>query len=103
MSDSGDDNNVPTWHSREAVGIIRRWRPDANITLPIWPSNQYKTDAFTHRFIEDTGQPHWYPTILNNEAVQDFIDTVATLGTSAKVRPLKPFTLTVAIPAESGP
>ena len=28
----GDDDNVPVWHTREAVSVIRTWNPDANVT-----------------------------------------------------------------------
>jgi hypothetical protein len=56
--------------------------------------------VISNRFIEDVGQPHWYPSVLNNEKVQSFIDRVMAerFGTGWS----QPFTLTVAIPAESG-
>ena len=28
----GDDDNVPTWHTREAVSVVKTWNPQANIT-----------------------------------------------------------------------
>lgn len=52
------------------------------------------------RFHEDSKKGHWFPSILDNEKVQRFLDFVAD------TRPLKPdvmeFTLTVCIPNESG-
>lgn len=29
---SGEDNNVPVWHTCEQVGIIKTWDPDADVT-----------------------------------------------------------------------
>jgi hypothetical protein len=28
----GMDDNVPTWHSREAVSVLKAWNPNANVT-----------------------------------------------------------------------
>lgn len=28
----GADDNVPVWHTREQVGILKTWDPDADIT-----------------------------------------------------------------------
>ncbi|KAF7338633.1 Transmembrane protein [Mycena venus] len=80
----GSDDNVPVWHSREAVSVLQVWNPEANVT--------YK---------EDARQLHWYPTVLKNNQVQTFLDEV--LRTPPRRRPRsKTFTLTVAVPAESG-
>ena len=68
------------------------------------------------RYHEDPGQPHWYPDVLLNKRVQDFLDRVYFASSSPRsvgVRPQTPglvsqeckttsFALTVAVPAESG-
>ncbi|KAG1883042.1 hypothetical protein F4604DRAFT_1740396 [Suillus subluteus] len=64
------DDNVPPWHTREAVSVLREWNPDADVT-----------------YCEEPGQPHWWFEVLKNTRVQAFLDR---------------FTLTVAVPAESG-
>ncbi|KAJ7445786.1 hypothetical protein B0H11DRAFT_2086878 [Mycena galericulata] len=80
----GNDDNVPVWHSREAVSVLEAWSTDGNVT-----------------FREDARQLHWYPSILKNDQVQAFIDEV--VQSSSLPRPCsKIFTLTVAVPAESG-
>ncbi|KIJ29883.1 hypothetical protein M422DRAFT_214788 [Sphaerobolus stellatus SS14] len=82
----GADENVPTWHSRELVSLVKTWRPDANIS-----------------FLEDKDQPHWYPTVFLSEPVQNFfsqhLDTANSLD---KLVFSNPFTLTVATPSDSG-
>ncbi|KAJ6606577.1 hypothetical protein DFH09DRAFT_1242069 [Mycena vulgaris] len=80
----GSDDNVPVWHSREAVNVLQAWNAEANVT-----------------FREDARQLHWYPSVLKNDQVQSFLD--GALQTSSLPRPRsKSFTLTVAVPAESG-
>ncbi|KAJ7756820.1 hypothetical protein DFH07DRAFT_473596 [Mycena maculata] len=80
----GNDDNVPVWHSREIVSVLETWNDDANVT-----------------FREDARQLHWYPTVLKNDQVQAFLDAV--LQSSSLPRPRsKSFTLTVAVPSESG-
>ncbi|KAJ7184189.1 hypothetical protein C8R46DRAFT_1063195 [Mycena filopes] len=80
----GNDENVPVWHSREAVSVLETWNPDANVT-----------------FREDPRQLHWYPSVLKNDQVQGVLDNI--FQASAQRRPRsKIFTLTVAVPAESG-
>ncbi|KAI9568965.1 hypothetical protein HD554DRAFT_2254838 [Boletus coccyginus] len=81
----GEDDNVPPWHTREQVGILKTWDSKADVT-----------------YHEDPGQPHWYPDILLNERVQDFLDRVYFSSSSRPVGETS-FTLTVAVPAESGP
>ncbi|KAJ7632248.1 hypothetical protein FB45DRAFT_744737 [Roridomyces roridus] len=78
----GNDENVPVWHSRELVGVLETWRLDANVTLR-----------------EDPRQSHWYPSVLKNDQVQDFLNR--ELQSPSRARS-KTFTLTVAIPADSG-
>ncbi|KAJ7871501.1 hypothetical protein B0H14DRAFT_3570057 [Mycena olivaceomarginata] len=80
----GSDENVPVWHSREAVSVIKTWNAEANVT-----------------FQEDPGQRHWYPSVLKNNQVQAFLDGVLQTASGRRPRS-KTFTLTVAIPAESG-
>lgn len=51
------------------------------------------------RYREIPGQPHWWPSVFDNNQVQSFIDSII-YGIS---RPRShQFTLTVAIPVESG-
>lgn len=67
------------------------------------------------RYHEDPGQPHWYPDVLLNQRVQDFLDRVyfasssprsglgpRTSGLVSQEHKTTSFTLTVAVPAESG-
>ncbi|CDO76522.1 hypothetical protein BN946_scf184750.g2 [Trametes cinnabarina] len=82
----GNDENVPVWHTREAVSVLKTWNPDANVT-----------------FREDPGEPHWYPSVFENEQVRSFISS--TLESTAKPADgaiARVFTLTVAIPSDSG-
>ncbi|KAI0048234.1 hypothetical protein FA95DRAFT_1540157 [Auriscalpium vulgare] len=78
----GNDTNVPTWHTREAVSIVKTWKPDASIS-----------------YHEDAGQPHWYPSVFRNEAVEEFLGDVLNDDKSPSYTE---FTLTVAVPSESG-
>ncbi|KAK7023879.1 transmembrane protein [Favolaschia claudopus] len=80
----GNDENVPVWHTREAVSVLQTWNADANVT--------YK---------EDAKQLHWYPSVLKNDEIQAFLDSVLQ-STSERQRRSKTFTLTVADPSESG-
>ncbi|OSD02781.1 hypothetical protein PYCCODRAFT_1495213 [Trametes coccinea BRFM310] len=82
----GDDDNVPVWHTREAVSVLRSWNPNANVT-----------------FREDPGQPHWYPTVFANEQVQAFVSsTLESTSTADNASASRSFTLTVAVPSDSG-
>ncbi|KAL1947537.1 hypothetical protein VTO73DRAFT_13261 [Trametes versicolor] len=81
----GDDDNVPVWHTREAVSVLKTWNPDANVT-----------------FREDPGEPHWYPSIFSSDQARSFVtktldNTDAEGGTISSS-----FTLTVALPSDSG-
>ncbi|KAK0502905.1 hypothetical protein EDD18DRAFT_1135549 [Armillaria luteobubalina] len=80
----GNDDNVPVWHSREAVGILETWNPIANVT-----------------YREDPGQGHWYSTVFNNTQVTAFIDDLIASYPSTTA-PSRKFTLSVSVPAESG-
>ncbi|KAG1749124.1 uncharacterized protein EDB91DRAFT_1235611 [Suillus paluster] len=80
----GMDDNVPPWHTREAVSVLKEWNPDADVT-----------------YHEEPGQPHWWLEVLKNSRVQAFLDRCSSDNTlKAKCRK---FTLTIAVPAESGP
>ncbi|KAH7927731.1 hypothetical protein BV22DRAFT_1110944 [Leucogyrophana mollusca] len=79
----GDDENVPTWHTRELVSVLKTWNPVAYVT-----------------YREDPGKPHWYYTVLKNKQVQAFLDSVLDPG--ASLQRSRSFTLTVAVPSESG-
>ncbi|KAH9857796.1 hypothetical protein C2E23DRAFT_719844 [Lenzites betulinus] len=81
----GDDDNVPVWHTREAVSILKTWNPNANVT-----------------FREDPGELHWYPSLFNNHQVQSFVSSLLEQSNSKDTPTSKSFTLTVAIPADSG-
>ncbi|KAJ8699615.1 hypothetical protein PTI98_002711 [Pleurotus ostreatus] len=79
----GIDDNVPVWHSREYISIIKALNPNANAT-----------------YREDAGQLHWYPEAITHP------DTLAFIKKSVSLEVRKPpveFTLTVANPLESGP
>ncbi|TFK42788.1 hypothetical protein BDQ12DRAFT_293178 [Crucibulum laeve] len=76
----GIDGNVPVWHSRELVGIVKTWASHANITLR-----------------EDVGKNHWYPSVFDNPAVQAFLNDLP----DHHQRPPK-FTITVSEPQISG-
>ncbi|RDB21028.1 hypothetical protein Hypma_011398 [Hypsizygus marmoreus] len=81
----GNDENVPVWHSREAMSILQTRGPNANANVI---------------FHEDPGQGHWYPSVFDNEHVQTFMDSV--LSTQERILPASKFTLTVSVPSESG-
>ncbi|KAI0933809.1 hypothetical protein AcV5_005858 [Taiwanofungus camphoratus] len=83
----GDDENVPVWHTREAVSVLKTWDPQTNVT-----------------YLEDSGEPHWYPSVFLNDHVQGFIRD--TIDRESGLQPAQigsgSFTLTVSIPSESG-
>jgi hypothetical protein len=61
-----------------------------------------RRDQLRQRYREDEGQPHWYSPIFKTPDVQSFIDSLIRTESDPPPRlPLR-FTLTVAIPAESG-
>jgi hypothetical protein len=73
-----------------------------DVCLPIYSSHGRIADHFDGRYREYPGKPHWWPFVLNSEEVQAFIDA-AVLSSMLDNRPRSStFTLTVAIPAESG-
>lgn len=60
--------------------------------------------AYRRSFREDQGQPHWYPTVFDNDFVQQFLRTYIepTHEPIDDRREKASFTLTVAIPSDSG-
>ncbi|KAJ3806599.1 hypothetical protein F5876DRAFT_90994 [Lentinula aff. lateritia] len=87
----GDDENVPVWHSRELVSVLQNLDGIGHNTSRV-------------EFLEFRGQSHWFPTVFKNNQVQSFIDQLldaVELGPQCVTYP-ETFSLTVAIPAESG-
>ncbi|KZV94079.1 hypothetical protein EXIGLDRAFT_737520 [Exidia glandulosa HHB12029] len=92
----GADENVPTWHTRELVSVLRNWAS----------TNSSDTDTGSVDFVEMPGKPHWYPDYFARipEAL-DFLETAVRLSpdvSSAPVGPGSKWTMTVAWPHESG-
>ncbi|PCH38714.1 hypothetical protein WOLCODRAFT_97559 [Wolfiporia cocos MD-104 SS10] len=81
----GDDENVPVWHTREAVSVLKTWDPNANAT-----------------YVEDQGQTHWYPAVFDNDHVKAFMRSLLEQGAVGAVSQSKSFTLTVSVPSDSG-
>uniref|UniRef100_A0A8H8CMV3 Peptidase S9 prolyl oligopeptidase catalytic domain-containing protein n=1 Tax=Psilocybe cubensis TaxID=181762 RepID=A0A8H8CMV3_PSICU len=79
----GDDENVPVWHTREAISTLKSWYPSANIS--------YK---------EDPRKGHWYPDVLNNAVVDAFLGQV--MSSSIDQTRSEEFTLTVTTPRSDG-
>ncbi|KAI0005870.1 hypothetical protein BJV74DRAFT_761059, partial [Russula compacta] len=80
----GADKNVPTWHSRELISVLRTWAADAIVS-----------------YREEPGQGHWYPFVLRNAQVKAFLDSVLD-EERPPPRHSVTFTLTAAVPAETG-
>ncbi|KAH9004981.1 hypothetical protein EDB86DRAFT_3037142 [Lactarius hatsudake] len=80
----GADKNVPTWHSREAVSILKTWATDAIVD-----------------YREDQGNGHWYPSVFRNAQVKAFLDSVLAEKRDPRRRSAT-FTLTTAVPADTG-
>ncbi|KAG8700358.1 hypothetical protein FRC11_013010, partial [Ceratobasidium sp. 423] len=81
----GNDENVPVWHSRERMALIKNWNPDADVNMT-----------------EVLGKPHFWDTVFKHEPVSSVIkDLVAS--PHASLNAIKTaFTLTAAWPTESG-
>jgi hypothetical protein len=82
-----DDDNVPTWHSREHVALVQAW------------TKQTQTLSIT--LLEVPKKGHWWDDILKLEEVNRFIDALPTKVTMEQDRS-RGFTLTTANPQESG-
>jgi hypothetical protein len=99
---SGMDDNVPPWHTREAVSVLREWNPDADVTYVL--AIVFRLDySFVRRYAEEPSKPHWWTEVLKNTRVQAFLDRVHCTPYNAPKTKCHKFTLTVAVPAESGP
>lgn len=104
----GDDDNVPVWHSRESFSVVKTWSLIHGVASNITYDSSFRPSTFIsqlqfHRMREDKGQGHWYPTVLNNDQVQEFIEQHTQKHTGINgSKPLSPFTLTVFRPEESG-
>ncbi|KAI0670663.1 hypothetical protein C8Q78DRAFT_1070204 [Trametes maxima] len=81
----GDDENVPVWHTREAVSVLKTWNPLANVT-----------------YREDPGEPHWYQSLFASEQVKSFVSSSLAKSTSDGAAATQSFTLTVSVPSDSG-
>ncbi|KAH9901635.1 hypothetical protein C8Q73DRAFT_678452 [Cubamyces lactineus] len=80
----GEDDNVPVWHTREAISVLKTWNSQANVT-----------------FREDPGELHWYPSVFANKQVQTFLSTTLEQSSDDE-KTSRSFTLTVAAPSDSG-
>ncbi|CAE6452302.1 unnamed protein product [Rhizoctonia solani] len=81
----GADENVPVWHSRERMALIKTWNPNADVSMSEVP-----------------GKPHFWDTVFKDETVFSAIrDLVSSPYPSSETIKLG-FTLTVAWPSESG-
>jgi hypothetical protein len=104
---SGSDENVPTWHSREAVSVVKSWYPHANISSVTYflVTIHVPTDIIMgHSYIEDDGGTHYYPGILDRKEVQAFLDAMFEAEHTASGKVLQDgqsCILTVAIPSDS--
>ncbi|KAI0781232.1 hypothetical protein BD413DRAFT_600635 [Trametes elegans] len=81
----GDDENVPVWHTREAVSVLKAWNPEANVT-----------------YREDPGEPHWYPSVFENDEVRASLSSMLERANLDDPKTSRKFTLTVSIPGDSG-
>ncbi|KAG5718671.1 3',5'-cyclic-nucleotide phosphodiesterase [Termitomyces sp. T112] len=79
----GNDTNVPVWHSREYVSILK--------TL----------GAKNASIREVPNEDHWFSSVFDNEQVQGFLETLLVTEPRSPRSP-KDFTLTVSDPRASG-
>jgi hypothetical protein len=101
---SGVDGNVPTWHSRELVSVLRTWAEDALVKYARSASPLLLLSSLrVLSYQEEQGQGHWYSSVFRNSYVKAFLDSILD-----EKRPPGPprrsatFTLTTAVPADSG-
>ncbi|CUA68055.1 Guanine nucleotide exchange factor LTE1 [Kluyveromyces lactis NRRL Y-1140] [Rhizoctonia solani] len=81
----GNDENVPVWHSRERMALIKTWNPNADVNMTEVP-----------------GKPHFWDTVFKDQPISGVIEElVAPPYTDLDMLPT-PFTLTVVWPSESG-
>jgi hypothetical protein len=102
MLPSGADTNVPTWHSRKAISILKTWAADAIVEcvlLSLVYSFMNVSGSTSYR--EDQGQGHWYSSVFRNAQVKAFLDSVLAEKRDPPRRSAS-FTLTTAVPADTG-
>ncbi|KAF8595688.1 hypothetical protein BDV93DRAFT_611299 [Ceratobasidium sp. AG-I] len=81
----GNDENVPVWHSRERMALVKTWDINADISL-----------------IEVPGKPHFWPSVFQDEPVANAIaEVLASPYTNLGGRDSS-FVFTVVWPYESG-
>jgi hypothetical protein len=101
---SGADKNVPTWHSREAVSILKTWAADAIVEYvhSLHPYFHFFYHCYgSTSYREDQGQGHWYASVFKNVQVKAFLDSVLAEKRDPPRRS-PTFTLTTAVPADTG-
>lgn len=83
------------------MSVLQEWLPSANVRCECCKSRPALFIGLLLSFREDQNQGHWYPSVLNNAQVQDFLDIYTNLpeGESPSV---KEFTLTVYAPQDCG-
>ncbi|QRW22579.1 alpha/beta hydrolase family protein [Rhizoctonia solani] len=81
----GSDENVPVWHSRERMALIKMWNPDADVNMTEIP-----------------GKPHFWDTVFKEKPVSNAIQDLVSSPYAASNTIETDFTLTVAWPSESG-
>ncbi|KAF8626190.1 hypothetical protein AX15_005070 [Amanita polypyramis BW_CC] len=79
----GNDENVPVWHTREAISVLKTWYSETNAL-----------------YQEVQGKGHWYPSVFRNDVVALFLKRIL-LNPSTTVTSRK-FMISVASPIECG-
>ena len=99
---SGVDGNVPTWHSRELVNVLKTWAADAIVRYARFSlGSLVRFHPHGRSFCEEKGEGHWYPSVFKSAQVNAFLDSVL----SEERRPHRrshTFTHTTMVPAETG-
>ena len=99
---SGVDGNVPTWHSRELVSVLKTWATDAIVTyarFSLHPLVRFHPHGCS--FCEEPGKDHWFPSVFKSAQVKAFLDSVLSEERPSHRRS-HTFTLTTVVPAETG-
>ncbi|CAE6482873.1 unnamed protein product [Rhizoctonia solani] len=81
----GNDENVPVWHSRERMALIKAWNPNADVNLTEVPD-----------------KPHFWDTVFKDEPTSSAIEGLVASPYAVFDMASAPFTITVAWPSESG-
>jgi hypothetical protein len=99
---SGVDGNVPTWHSRELVSVLKTWATDAIVRYARFsPHPLVLFHAHGCSFCEEPGKGHWYPSVFKSTQMKSFLDSVLSEERPSHRRS-HTFTLTTVVPAETG-